>query len=85
MIEFPLYIFLFIFFIFLAIFAAFYAVIVYHIVMSASFTLASFLMSFFIFTAVLLTLYAARYLLAEVDWRQIVFTLDLSFFTGLIS
>lgn len=83
MFEVPLYIFLFLFFIFLAIFAAFYIMIIYHIVASASFTLTSFLMSFFIIAVTTLTLYAATYLLSGVDWRQTVFSFDTRGFTGM--
>ena len=76
MVEIPLYVVLFLFFIFLAIFAAFYIMISYHIIASASFTLASFLMSFLIFVCTFLTLYAITELLVDVDWTQTMFSFD---------
>ncbi|MFA5812899.1 MAG: hypothetical protein WC862_00035 [Patescibacteria group bacterium] len=84
MIEVPLYLFLFLYFIFLALFAGFYLAIMYHIISSASFTLASFFASFFIFALTALTFYATRQLLLEVDWRQIVFSVDMSYLYSIV-
>lgn len=77
MIEIPLYIFLFLYFIFLSLFVGFYLFILYHIVMTASFTLASFMMSFFVFASTVLVLYATTELLAETDWQAVAFSFDL--------
>lgn len=78
MITIPLYTLLFLYLIFLAIFAVFSLINIYHIIMSASFTLASFVMTFFIFTLTVLTLYYTWHLLLEVDWRApiVVFNVD---------
>ncbi len=70
MISIPLYVFLFIYLIFLAVFAAFSMINVYHIVMSASFTLASFTITFFVGLLTVLTFYFTWYLLADVNWQQ---------------
>ena len=78
--EIPLFIILFLYFIFLAVFTAFYLVIVYHIVTSASLTLASFFMSFLIFALTILTLYGTIELLTGIDWQQPLFELDISLF-----
>jgi hypothetical protein len=79
MVQVPLFVFLFIYFIFLAVFVGFYLAIVYHIVISASFTLASFFVSFFIFAATALVLYTTLTLLEGVDWRQVALTVDLTY------
>ena len=76
MISIPLYVFLFIYLVFLAIFAAFSLVNIYHIIMSASFTLASFVTSFFIGLLTVLTLYYTWYLLADVNWQLVVTLFD---------
>lgn len=78
MLSAPLYFFLFLFFLFLAVFVAFCLMIIYHIVVSASFSWASFFMAFFIFSISALTLYLTFELLGEVDWRLPVFTIDFS-------
>ena len=72
----PLYIFLFIYLIFLAIFAAFSLVNIYHIIMSASFTLSSFVISFFISILTILTLYFTWYLLIDVNWKETIIFFD---------
>ena len=85
MLEIPLYIFLFLYFVFLAIFAAFYLIIIYHIIHSASFTLASFLMSFFIFAVTVLTLYGTITFLEGIDWQQIAVSIDFGLVGDLFS
>jgi len=78
----PLYIFLFAYLIFLAIFIAFSIINFYHIVATASFTIASFMMSFFVFAITILTLYMTYTLLMDVNWQQTFLLFDTSWFTG---
>lgn len=80
MIDIPLYIFLFMFFIVLAIFAAYYLIIIYHIVHSASFTLETFFMTFFVFACAAFLLYGVADILQVVNWQETVFTIDLGIF-----
>jgi hypothetical protein len=78
LITIPLYIILFLYLIFLAIFAVFSLINIYHIVMSASFTLASFVITFFVFILTVLTLFFTWYLLQDVYWQTpiLIFNLD---------
>lgn len=66
----PLYIFLFIYFIALAIFVAYFLIILYHIIHSASLTLTTFFITFFIFASSALVLYATVELLQDIDWKE---------------
>jgi len=72
MLSVPLYFFLFFYFAFLVVFLAFSTINFYHIVTTASFTMASFITSFFIFTLTILTLYFTWYLLQDIDWQTLV-------------
>lgn len=85
MISIPLYIFLFGYILFLAIFAAFMLVILYHIVSTASFTMASFFVSFFVLASTVLVIYFTATLLSEanIDWRQAVPLFSLEWISGL--
>lgn len=69
MLTVPLYLFLFAYLIFLAIFAVFSIINFYHILATASFTLASFILSFFIFALTALTLYFTWQLTIDVNWQ----------------
>jgi hypothetical protein len=80
MITIPLYISLFIYIIFLAIFAIFAIINVYHIIASASFTLASFFMSFLVFSLTILTLYFTANLLVGIDWKTPITVLNAQWF-----
>lgn len=84
MFEISLYIFLFIYFGFLAIFFIFSMLNFYHIVTTASFTLASFIASFFVFSLATLTLYATWYLLTGVDWQTTVPLFNRDWFSGVL-
>lgn len=83
MISIPLYLILFAYLLFLAVFAIFSIVNVYHIVISASFTLASFFMSFLVFALTVLTLYFTAQLLIGVDWQTPVVILSADWFGAL--
>lgn len=76
----PLYVFLLIYLIFLAVFAGFSLVNVYHIIMSASFTLASFMITFFVSLLTVLTLYYTWFLLKDVDWQTAIILFNSSWF-----
>jgi hypothetical protein len=82
MLTIPLYSFLFIYILFLAIFVAFSIMNFYHVVMTASFTLASFVLTFFTFTLTVLTLYFTWYLLGGVDWQTPITLFDSSWLTN---
>ena len=69
MLTIPLYFFLFAYLIFLAIFAVFSIINFYHILATASFTLASFILSFFVFALTALTFYFTWQLTADVNWQ----------------
>ncbi|HQF57401.1 MAG TPA: hypothetical protein PK831_02775 [Candidatus Magasanikbacteria bacterium] len=84
MFEISLYIFLFIYFGFLAIFFIFSILNFYHIVVTASFTLASFIVSFFVFSLATLILYATWYLLINVDWQTAVPLFNYEWFNGIL-
>jgi len=77
MLTIPLYIILFLYLAFLSIFFIFSLINFYHIVMSASFTLASFFMSFFVFAMTILTIYFTAQLLTGVNWQIPIIVLDL--------
>ena len=72
----PLYILLFAYLAFLGVFVVFIFIHIYHIFMSASFTIISFVASFFIFILTILTLYGTGYLLQDTDWNQPLFTIS---------
>ena len=74
----PLYIILFLYLIFLAIFAVFSLINIYHIVMSASFTLVSFVITFLVGVLTVLTLFFTWQLLVDVYWQTpiLIFNMD---------
>lgn len=82
MLTIPLYFFLFAYLIFLAIFAAFSIVNFYHILATASFTLASFILSFFVFALTTLTLYFTWQLTIDVNWQTPVTLFNSSWLTN---
>ncbi|MFH1286244.1 MAG: hypothetical protein ABII02_00645 [Candidatus Magasanikbacteria bacterium] len=67
----------------MAIFSVFSIVNLYHIVASASFTMASFFMTFFVFTLTMLTLYFTINLLVDVDWQIPVTLLSAEWFSDI--
>lgn len=71
MLTIPLYSFLFIYWLFVATFVIFMLVNLYHIVVTASFTLPSFLFTFFIFASTALILYFTYVVFAQsgIDWQ----------------
>lgn len=83
MVSIPLYIILFAYFLFLASFAVFSVVNIYHIVASASFTLASFFMTFLVFALTVLTLYFTADLLMSIDWKTPVVILNAQWFSAI--
>ncbi|PIR04461.1 MAG: hypothetical protein COV59_00580 [Candidatus Magasanikbacteria bacterium CG11_big_fil_rev_8_21_14_0_20_39_34] len=66
----PLYSFLFAYILFLIFFVIFYILIVYHIHISASYTIFSFFITFFVGTCAILTFYFTWHLLSDVDWKK---------------
>lgn len=80
MLEIPLYIALFLYLFVVALYVVYYLLILYHIMHSASFTLASFLMTFLTFAASVLIVYGTYTLLLDVDWQQIALTINLDQF-----
>ncbi len=84
MFEIPLYIFLFIYFGILVIFFIFSMVNFYHIISTASFTMASFVTTFIIFGLTILTVYFTWYLLLEIDWKTMVPLFNRDWFNGVL-
>jgi len=82
MLTIPLYTFLFLYLVFLVVFVAFAIMNFYHIVMTASFTLASFVITFFTFTLTILTLYFTWQVVNTVDWQQSVILFNSTWLTG---
>ncbi|MFH1947067.1 MAG: hypothetical protein ABIJ23_02840 [Candidatus Magasanikbacteria bacterium] len=82
MLTIPLYTFLFLYLIFLVIFVAFAIINFYHIVMTASFTLASFIITFFTFTLTVLTLYFTWQVISTVNWQADVLLFNTEWLTG---
>lgn len=83
MLTIPLYIILFIYFGYLAVFVVFSLLNFYHIISTASFTMASFIISFFVFTLTFLTLYFTWQLLLDVDWKMTINLFNLEWFNGI--
>jgi len=71
-VEIPLYSILFIYLLYLVVFVIFVMINFYHIVASASFTLASFFVSFLCFALAALTIYFTVQLLMDIDWQQTI-------------
>ncbi|MEK7083986.1 MAG: hypothetical protein AAB932_02035 [Patescibacteria group bacterium] len=70
MITIPLYVILFAYLAYLCVFFIFVLFNVYHIVMSASFTLPSFFVTFFVSSLAIFTLYFTWQLSIGVDWQM---------------
>ncbi|MBI2990083.1 MAG: hypothetical protein HYY51_02760 [Candidatus Magasanikbacteria bacterium] len=70
MIAFPLYSILFFYIFFLAFFCIFAAIDFYHILISASFTIATFTVTLFTVVIAALSVYGTMYLLQGTDWHQ---------------
>ncbi|MBI5222460.1 MAG: hypothetical protein HY980_03115 [Candidatus Magasanikbacteria bacterium] len=85
MLTIPLYFFLFAYLIFLAIFAVFSIINFYHILATASFTLASFILSFFIFALTALTFYFTWQLIIDVNWQTPVTLFNSNWITNIFS
>ncbi|MBU2542122.1 hypothetical protein KJ785_01000 [Patescibacteria group bacterium] len=82
MLTIPLYTFLFLYLIFLVFFVAFSIINFYHIVTTASFTLASFIITFFTFTLTVLTLYFTWQIVNVIDWQVDVILFNSEWLTG---
>ncbi len=82
MLTIPLYTFLFLYLIFLVIFVAFAIINFYHIVTTASFTLASFIITFFTFTLTVLTLYFTWQVINTANWQADVLLFNTEWLTG---
>ncbi len=82
MLTIPLYTFLFLYLIFLVIFVAFAIINFYHIITTASFTLASFIITFFTFTLTVLTLYFTWQVISTANWQTDVLLFNTEWLTG---
>lgn len=78
----PLYVFLFAYFILLALFVAYFLIILYHIIHSASLSFITFIVTFFIFASSALVLYATVNLLQGIDWQQPAIEFGVDSFDG---
>lgn len=74
----PLYSFLILYLVFLVVFLIFYILVIYHIHLSASYTMASFVMTFMIGILSVLTIYSTWYLTRNIDWKQNITLFDSS-------
>ncbi|HLD31410.1 MAG TPA: hypothetical protein VJB37_00765 [Patescibacteria group bacterium] len=72
----PLYIFLFAYLFFLTIFVAFSIMNIYHIVMTASFTLASFIITVVLLAITVLTLFFTWQFCITVNWSSALTIFD---------
>jgi hypothetical protein len=83
MLNIPIYIFLFLYLLFLCLFVVFSIINIYHIVMSASFTLASFIITFFMMALTIFTLYFTFELIKNADWTQTITIFNIDWITGI--
>lgn len=74
--TFPLYYFLILYLIFLVVFLVFYIMVIFHIHISASYTMVSFFMTFLVGILALLTMYSTWYLTRATNWRQDIQLMD---------
>ena len=85
MVTIPLYTFLFVYLVFLAIFTVFSMINLYHIIMTASFTLASFFTTFIIFAIVVLVFYFTWLFLQGVNWQTPVTLFNSEWISGIFN
>ncbi len=84
MITIPLYTLLVIYAIFLFIFFTFFIINFFHILLTGTTTLGSFIVTFAIIALAVLTLFGTWYYLKNIDFREPLLTLNLSFISNLL-